>query len=231
MAVKRPVEALRYARSMVKAMPIERPDVSIPILQSVSNYIWMAAPWRWTIGRLSDTVLTADTVAHTLTSTPSDLLYIGQAVCDEGETQWPLEVVPELPATKTLAGTPKYIAFVSPATIRIQPPATQLSAGRTRTIRGWYKKTAPTISAETQYTAGQLVMPDEWYQVFQEGVLWQAYLYADDPRAGQVQVSSDGRATYTGQGGAFMNCINMMRASEPLPDLLKPANDGKKTTG
>lgn len=230
-ATRRPVEALRYAREMVKSSPLNRPEIAVSILQGVSNQIWMAAPWRWTVGRLSDTTLTADTVAHTLTSTPTDILYLGQVVLDDGESIRPLEIVPELPSTKTLAGTPLEVAFVSPATLRVQPPVTQLGGNKTWTIRGWYKKVAPTINEQTQYTAGRLTMDDEWFQVYEAGVLWQAYLYSDDVRAGQTQVGANGQTVYTGQMGAFYGGLAQMRQSEPLPDLTKPYADLKKQQG
>lgn len=217
-AARRPYEALVTCREMVKGMPLERPEIAVPMLKYISNMMWMAAPFRWSVGRLSDTVVVADTVAHTLTSTPSDLLYLLQAQIDDGESTWPLEVVPELPSTKTLAGTPKYVAFVPTATLRIQPPATQLSAGKTRTIRGFYKKVAPTINAITCHAAGQLQMDDEWFGVFEDGVLWRAYLYADDPRSDM-------------QMKAFMGALEVMKQSEPMPDLLKPQADLKKTMG
>ena len=226
-ATAKPNAAIEYAKEFVKRLPIDRQQLRI--LQDVCNEIWMAAPWRWTINVITPTTITVNTADLTVSSPPSDLLYLVKAwVTDGGESSYHLEVESSLPAATTVVGTPSKIAWV-PATskYRIAPVYGSLKAGKTVQIYGWYKKTAPVLTLANIATAGTLVMDDEWFWVFQEGVLAKAYQYADDQRAGNAVVGNDGRIQYSGQMAKFQAGIDAMRQSEPLLLVPQPDPDNK----
>jgi hypothetical protein len=57
--------------------------------------------------------------------------------------------------------------------------------------------------------------PDDWYYVYEDLVLYEAYKYADDPRAGDARVQGEEEPTMTGQLGTAYNGIREMRLREP----------------
>ncbi len=222
MAIYRPSSAFKLAKTYVKNMPLE--DVQVRILQSALNQFWLAAPWRWTVGVFDPVTMTAATNDFTIPGSPSDaaVLYLLRAYIDDGQSQKSLTPEAILPAGTTLTGNPNKIAYISGAApkLRINPVLSTLVSGTTPRLFAWYKKTAPVITKATMATAGLLVMPDEYAWVYEAGVLYYAYLYADDPRAGGVtiQMAKDGQSApgYSGQLAVFMDALARLREAEPL---------------
>lgn len=232
MATKKPVDAVEYAKKWIKGMPID--TMGVPVLNDVCEELWTAAPWRWTVGVCEPVTLAAGTVDHALVSPPSDFLYILKAQIWDGQTMLDLTPEPALPATMTVKGVPSKISFVDGVTkyFRLHPVYGSLDAGKTYKLVVWYKKTVPVITKETQYTAGSLIMDDSWFHVYKDGVLWKAYQYADDPRAGTAQAGSNGQVQYTGQLGIFQAGIQSMREREPMLSQFIPAvSEPKKGKG
>jgi hypothetical protein len=60
--------------------------------------------------------------------------------------------------------------------------------------------------------------PDTYFNIFVEGIKWKIYQLSDDPRAGGVQMSKNGKfqQVYSGQLGLFMNQLNQMSRYEDL---------------
>lgn len=210
-ATKRPVEALEYALKFVKNAPIER--VSSDVLDEISKYIWMAAPWRWTVGNVGTITLVNGTQDYTLAE-PADMLFPIYAYFADGSTtpQY-FSIEPKLPANVVQVGQPDRLSYEGSNNWRFYPKP---QVG-TKTVVIQYKKEAPTITVENSYTAGTLVMDDEWFWVFQLGVLWKAQVFADDAKAGQIRFSSDGKLEITGTRGEFEAAIQYMREREKLP--------------
>lgn len=213
-ATRVPAEALELARQFLKQMPVER---VIEALDSVHKRIWMAAPWRWTVGVCQPVSLTAEESDFSLVSPPADFLYILKAYVWDGESMTELTPEPALPSGTTQKGNPNKIAYVPGGTpkFRIHPVFGSLNAAKTYRLLVWYKKTAPVLTGEDLYTAGSLVMDDEWFNVFEEGVLWKCYQFGDDPRAGNVAMQQ-GQAQYSGQRAVFEDSLNFMRSVEPM---------------
>lgn len=216
-----PVRAFDFCKRNIKNMPLEQ--IQVRLLDSVNKMIWMAAPWRWSISTLSSVIpITANTQDYTLVP-PTDFLYlIHSYITDGASITRPLKIVPSLPASTTLKGDPVFIAYIGSNTFRISPnPGTLVStavpAPPTKNIISFYKKTAPSISASNQMTAGTLVMDDEWFWVYEAGVLWLSYLWADDARAGSGQIDASGRMSFSGQRAIFEAGLQMMREREPMP--------------
>lgn len=204
-------QAFEYAKEAIKSMPLER--VNARLLDDIHKIMWMAAPWRWTLGSMPVVTVATNTQDYTV-SVPGDYLFLQSAYeTDSSGNTRDLAIVPSLPATVTLVGQPSKVALTG-TTVRLSPkPGTQLSSAPS--IISLYKKVAPTITSTNMYTGGTQIFDDEWFWVFQEGVLWKAYLYGDDARAGGVTFNG-GQVQYTGQRASFEAALAFMKANEKL---------------
>ncbi len=217
MALYAPQDAITYAKTMIKSMPIDVTANSgnwqYQTCDYISSLMWLAAPWTWTIGTLPTVTVIASTIDYTVTP-PADFLYLLKAYISEGSLTNELKIVPSLPATVTQIGNPSQVAYLAATNnLRISPvpPATY-----SKTLLMLYKKLPTKITVSNFATAGSLNIPDCYYPVFQEGVLWLSYLYADDQRAGTATVNEEGKTQYTQQLGVFMAALAEMRRSEKL---------------
>ena len=229
-ATKKPIDAFDFAKDYLKSMPLEK--VQAAILDDVNKMMWMAAPWRWTIGVCSPVTLASNQADFALVSPPTDFLYIVRAYIWDGETA--IELTPEssLPSDITTKGQPNKIAYIAGTTpkFRLHPVMGSLNANKTYKLIVWYKKTSPTITKSNMNTAGTLVMDDEWYFVYRAGVTWLAYLFGDDDRSGSATALSNGQNQFSGMRGVFESGVSQMRASEPLLSMF-PVNDPKRDKG
>jgi hypothetical protein len=216
-ATKKPIDAFSYAKRYIKNMPLE--EVRTAIINRVSYYMWMYAPWRWTIGSTPTITLTANTSDYTM-AYPSDWLYAIRATQTDGNnSERPLEIVPSLETNVGFIGNPNSIAYPAAAgsasgLVRVSPKPGALTG--TQVIVGLYKKIMTPFTNETIFS-GSLPFDDEWFMVFEEGVLWQAYLYADDRRAGEVSIDTQNNISrFTGQRAIFETALAMMKDREKL---------------
>lgn len=217
-----PNTAFLVAKEYIKSMPIER--ISSRVLDEVCSMIWMAAPWRWTLGSLPIVTLAANTQDYSI-ALPSDFLFVTEAYIASGsDIPRKLNVEPALPANVTIIGFPtKVTVFGTPGgagTLRVMPKPPSVTAGQQ--VVCLYKKQAPKISDANAGTPGALQLDDEWFYVYQAGVLALAYQYADDPRAGSAQVDSSGRIVWNGQWGIFQAHLAQMRERERLQSVETP---------
>jgi len=219
-ALYRPSAAFDFVKTMVKNLPLE--DVGPAILDRVNKIMWMVAPWRWSLGAMTEITLTTNTQDYPIAALPADFLYLIDAYITEGEQTRPITVVPILPTLVGTKGFPNKVAVTGTAgmagTARFAPrPGTVVTP--TPKVYMLYKKTAPTIKNSNQSTAGVLVMDDEWFWVYESGVLWMSYAYADDQRAGSVTTDAQGRAQFTAQRGVFEANLAIMKTREKIPDI------------
>jgi hypothetical protein len=75
-------------------------------------------------------------------------------------------------------------------------------------------------------------MDDEWFWVFTAGVLWKAYQWGDDGRAGSASMDSSGKTQYSGQLAIFQDSLQRMAEREKLSlvepnDLVNPKETKK----
>ena len=233
-ATKAPIEAVDYVKAYVKAMPFDQ--VAVSAVQDVSSQIWMAAPWRWTIGVCTPVALSAGQTDVALVNPPSDFLYIVKAFLTDGDSV--IELAPEsaLPGQADFLGVPSKVSYIDGATpkFRVHPAYGSVSSSKSYKLFVWYKKAAPVFANTASLSVpGALVMDDEWFWVFRDGLLWRAYLYADDQRAGSSQVGSNGQIAYSGQLAVFQAGLEEMRRSEPLTHIpnVRMIPDAKRDRG
>ena len=184
------------------------------ITDYISSLMWTAAPWSWTIGTMSTVALAAGTTDYAVSSPPTDLLYLVKANISDSSLTNEIRIVAALPATITQIGVPSQVAYLTASSaVRIspKPPATY-----SQTLTMLYKKQPTKITSSNYATAGSLIFPDCYFPVYQAGVLWQSYLYADDSRAGGVTVDGEGKRQYTQQLGTFQGMLAEMRQDEKI---------------
>jgi len=211
-----PRDGFDYINAFVKYPNLE--PVMPQILDDAARFFWMAAPWRWTLGNITALTLAANTSDYTITD-PADFLYIqpGSVYLSEGGSDVGryIEVTSHIHSTvQQIGGQPSQISHPATDTYRVFPkPGSSVTSGTK--IIAMYKKTCPTITAANAQTTGVQVFDDEWFWVYKSIVLYFAYLYTDDQRAGGSQ--SDGKsATYTGQRGIVEANLAIMKMREPL---------------
>lgn len=222
----RPIDAFDYAKNFIKKMPLEQ--VSAGILDAAIKHLWMAAPWRWTIGDMPTASIAANTTDYTIVD-PGDFLHLqGGRLTDGVGYNRPLTPVSHIVEPVTQPGQPTQLAHNTNKLI-VYPAPTALPSGQTITLLSSYKKQAPSITATNQYTAGVQIIDDEWFWVFQEDVLWRAFLYSEDGRAGSIQLGPSG-PTYSGQRAVVEDALNFMRQSEPLL-VVDPLVEQKRDRG
>lgn len=224
-----PYTALEYAEKIVKHMPLER--VYVDIANDIQRRIWHAGNWSWTVAQTSSIAVPASTtggsqlVEFASLTTPAARFIEGVLKHD----------------IATGGGRTDNIAHLKPVSLNpltaiVGPPTTfqyiPLSSGGNDGIRfntkpsfptdgtfvGLYKTVYPTLTESTLHTTAAATnqqLPDDWYHVYQDGVLWLAMQYAGDGRQGQAQMAADGRISYTGQYGIFMAGLERMKALEP----------------
>ncbi len=208
-----PYQAFDYCKIYIKAMPLER--VQSKILDYANKALWMAANWRWTVGTLTATTLLSSTQDYTITD-PADFNYLIHSYIADGVAPVRhLEVVSALPAAVTINGNPDFIAHTTNL-LRVSPNPGTLPVSPTRQILSWYKKNPPNITPSNVGTAGVLLMDDAWFWVYSELVLYYAFKYAEDQRAGSANLSSEGKWQYTGQLAIANAAIEQMKQREPL---------------
>lgn len=210
-----PQMASEYAKTYIKRMPLE--TVQVRILDSINKLIWISSPWRWSISTLSPIPLVSNTQDYTLTTPSNFISLIHSYISDGSNVVTHLEPVPTLNASVGINGNPRFISYEGSNVYRISPNPGVLPVSPTRYIYSWYKKSSPILKASNIGTPGVLIMDDEYFPVYEAGVLWMSYLYADDQRAGTTTVDSQGRAQYTGQRAVFESMLNEMRLHEAIP--------------
>ncbi len=225
-----PIVALDYSKIFIKKMPLEQ--VFLKLANRIAYMMWMYAPWRWTIGSTPQFTLVAGQQNYTI-AYPADFLYALDAAITNGQlNENNLKIIPSIETTSNLIGNPTAIAYMGNAgdmagLVRIQPVPAQLPASPPQVINGLYKKTMTAFTARTIYT-GVMPFPDEWFWVFEEGVLWASYLYADDRRAGDASMDpKSGKINFSGQRAVFEAGLERMRTREPLL-LTDPQNVDQK---
>lgn len=217
-----PYSAIEYAKKLTKNMPMDR--ISLDIQNEVLYRMWMAAPFRWTVESLPSFDLVANTSEYNI-DFPDDFLYAIQSVITNGEGhEEKLDIVSSISQDVGYVGRPSKIAFLGSAgesgVVRISPLPAQVEG--TEKVIGLYKKTCPSITTSSQFLESSLPFSREWFRVYKCGVLYLAYHYSDDRRAGETNFNGE-RVVFTGARADFELGLEEMRKREPLTNLLPEA--------
>lgn len=218
MATLTPSTALSYAKRFVKNGRVDDATTGVRILDDANKMLWMIAPWSWTLGAL-DPVTFVDGTQDYAVVDPGDFLRIQWAARSNNDRLEQIGVVPALPVLAGHKGPPKKVSHVS-------------TGGGNVNVRFWpvpnstdkslllYKKVTTEVTSGNQGTPGTLLFPDEFYPLYQELVLYKAWQFFGDPRAGGAQ-SNGQQNVYSGQLGWVMALVREYLAGEPhLMDAL-----------
>lgn len=91
-----------------------------------------------------------------------------------------------------------------------------IGGGTTMELQGEYQ-IVPTRITDANMTT-PYVQPDAYYMVQVEGIKYWFYQLNDDPRAGTVVISRDGRKQYSGQLGTYYDALQTMLIAEDVAD-------------
>jgi len=212
--------AFEYVKKYIGNMDLER--LAPGILDDINKMFWGYAPWRWTLGLMPQINLVSDTQDYAITL-PADFLYLYDILQLDGKTTRHLKPAAIFPQTGILragqAGSAAIMSIASVDTLRIDPTPGTIPAGApTQKLISIYKKTAPDVTKTSMYTSGFLSIPDDFYWVYREGVLWKAMSWAQDPRAGDVKVQG-GQVVYSGQRAVFESALITCSQQETLYHL------------
>lgn len=93
--------------------------------------------------------------------------------------------------------------------------AVAVPTGNTIEIQGTFQINPNKVSKLTDIVFWR----DQYLNVAFAGLLYYAYLLADDERAGSAQTNTRGQIVYTGQYGVFMAALEQMKSSEQFGDV------------
>lgn len=207
-----PSDALEYAMRFEGNTPIDDVDLELRILQAASDMIHLASPWRWTVALTTSQSIVAGTVDYTVSAPNPAALYLVRAQIRAADgTVKEIKPSSNLSNDGNIKGVPEEIELTSQTNVRIFPVPTAGIA--TRTLIVHHKKANTIITQGNKGTASTLLIPDEWFWVYQEAVLLWAMKFAQNPAAGAVTFAQ-GQAQYTGQHGFVMSLLAFMMQKE-----------------
>jgi len=222
-----PNDAFAYAKYYTKGVPLE--VVKGEILNDASALFWNSGPWAWTLGTI--TSVTVGNVQEVTITKPADFLRLQRVWFERTPGSTDLKVVSFIPVT-TQEGVPKYACYVSSGGDKVRfdvkYPASTEAAPNLRMI---YKKTAP-LFTNPYSTAGSLLFDDSYFYIYRECVLFAAYKFADDPRAGSVTITKapggQVQKQYTGQRALVQGLFEDLKLQEPVSWDMPETGSGTK---
>lgn len=227
MAVFTPGDAFSYAKTMVKSMRLD--DIKLRILFDALSMVWHAAPWPWTLGEIAESPLTivAGTTDYTIT-VPSDFNHLKSVYLTDGANIFsPIAVRGLLPSNSVITGQTLEVSKVAGQTkVRVypKPPASLPSTAQKLLL--FYKKNVPNLTSSDYASTSILSLDDDWFRVYCAAVLYYAYLYADDDRAGSAIYEPKGESyRFTGQRAVLETELQQMRTQIPLSRVLDVRTD------
>lgn len=227
MGTKPAADAWTSSREYVKGLIGSAEEtIKLQALNSANRFFHLSHPWEWSLGTLSEVTLENGEQDYTITSPPTDYLRLHQ-VRRLSQDRWVgnLEIVGKLPATVRVDGDPRKVAVFDPGAgaykYRLWPRPAGMTSGVPHYLIGEYKKALTLITAGNVSTASILPFPNDYYHVYEGLVLYYALLFANDVRAGTMQVASNGSRQATGQLGFCVAAIqDLQRAEAPSQDSL-----------
>ena len=206
-------EALDYADRFTKQCNLT--SVGALVGRSAQRLIWQAAPWTWTLGLITPVTVTAGVQDQSFTK-PADFQRFEFFRYGDVVSMKDLQNIASIEVT-TQQGSPQFASYVNTGGDKIRLDQVPPTGGAAITLLGVYKK-APTEPFSLSAATG---IDDVWFYVYQEALLYFAYKWADDQRAGGSTVAWAPGAKYpqvqhTGQYGLVMSLIEDMRRAEPM---------------
>lgn len=213
MAVYTVADSITWARAIVVGMPVSA--IQVAAADMVNGIMWSAYPWRWAQKAMTAIPLVDGTQDYTFA--PSDYMRIVAARLTQTNTTPDVydevTVVRNLAPDLTKAGFRAGLSLIayapSLAKLRLNQAAA-VSGSNTYQIDGEYQYQPTKITA----TSATFPFPDQYFNVFCNGMLWQFMMLGKDSRAGTAQATGKGGVVYTGQMAIFYDSLMAMREAE-----------------
>lgn len=209
--------------NVVKDMTHQIPTTvsQVYVCDTISSIIHMRWPWRWTQFTISP--ITAINGQQDYANAPADFYQllagrINRTDVSPAQVQ-PIKIAGHLEPELQRQGSINTIQCASyePTinSFRLDIPL-EVSGTTVYTISLDYQNKPTKIT-----TLGQTICPpDQYFNVFVEGVLWGIYRLADDPRTGAVTINRAGDKQYSGQLSVFMDALESMKRNEDSGEAL-----------
>jgi len=215
-----PNDAITLARQMSHKIPVAAMQAYASDI--INSTIWTRYTWNWTLASLTPIALVDGTQDYALATADAALFYrfpdwgirivqTSLTPVEHREITQKSHLGVELTAKGGINSIRNFSYEGAISKIRLDRAAA-VPSGATLQIQGEYQ-TRPTKITDALMSS-PLAHPDHYFSVFFEGISWKLYGLAGDPRAGIMKIDEEGRQTYTGQYGTFMNSLFAMQQAE-----------------
>lgn len=215
-----PQDAIDVARARVQGVPIA--DLDAQTADIVQSEIWLSYPWWWTLLPLTPITL-LDGVQDYWNTVPSDFQTF-KSIRNVQTNLTPMEYR-ELTYTELLSpeltrrGGLESIRRISKDPVnngfRLEFPPV-ITSPTAMQLEGEYQMRPTRITDALLLTP--YANPDQYFMAHVEGITYHFFSLTRDLRAGTVQITRDGRKTYTGQLGIYYDAIQKMIMAEDNSD-------------
>jgi hypothetical protein len=213
MAVYTVSDSVQFTQAICSNIPVD--SIKVIAADSVNSIMWNCYPWRWAQKAMTAIPLVDGTQDYTFAPTDFMRLVAARLV----QTSSTPDTYDELTVVRNLAPDLGKSGFMGGLTQIATVPATSklrltcaaaVATGQTFEIQGEYQFQPAKITS----TGASLAFPDQYFGVFNEGLLWMFYRLSKDSREGSAQANGKGGVVYTGQMGAFFDALMSMREAE-----------------
>lgn len=194
-------------------------DQAADICNLAYNQIWHKYDWRESLKTLPPFYLIPgeQEVGAPFYSVPSDFAGLRKAdfvfVAADPPARRTLKVIKDLNITN-VQYFPHAIDYnMDTQAFRVFPRCSQNMGAPQYQIEGTYKTVPTKITPATLTTS--IPTKDDLIQMWMEGMLWAAYKFTGDQKAGQIQMQN-GNKVFTGQLAIFHATMDQMAANEGL---------------
>lgn len=206
-------DVVNVAQNLVHSIPVAA--LQIYACDQVASIVHRYYPWRWTIFGVP--AITALNGIQDYASVPPDFFRLIAARIvrtDVSPSQYqPIKVAGHLEVEVQRQGSINTVQSISyePTinSFRLDVPL-QVAGTTVYQITGDYQNKPTKVGVLTQ----TICPPDDYFNVMVEGVIWQFYRLADDPRTGTTNINRPGDKQTQGQYGVFMQSLEDMKRAE-----------------
>lgn len=233
-ATYKPADAVQYARVFVKGIPVDMIDSQT--CDFIQTQMWDFFPWNFTLKqqlKVGSAFLTNGT--QDIGTPPTDLnkliwarlrrtdftdghYYKELTVCDR--------LFPADPGMICSFDNMQFVAYHADINKFRLENNLYIATGTELTQLDIEYQKLPTKITETLMASVMTDIPDWYFPIFMEGILWKFMTLANDKRQGAMQISKSGAAVYTGQMGVFYNGLIARSYTERAMNaqFIAPAN-------
>lgn len=211
-------DVFAVVKELVHQIPVQ--VIQIYVADIINSIVWLYFPWRWTLFEITPVTLINGTQDYG-GGVPVDFQRLIDARIVRTDVtpfqNQPIKIAKHLEVELQRQGSINSIQAVSyepsvPAFRLDCPPS--ISGTMAYELRADYQ----VIPTKITDLNTPICPPDKYFNVLVEGVLWQIYRLADDPRTGTTSINRPGDKTTQGQYAVFRDVLEEMRRQEDLSE-------------